>query len=546
MRKVFLFSVLVSIMLAAAFIRNASAQNVYYGFTYTACIDTSTQVMRLFVNQSPDPICDSTETQVNWVQPLQATAGLAWQSAWSSTYSYNQNDMVSFGGAIYACSTANTNQEPDTSPSNWRLLAQAGNQGSQGVAGPTGPAGPTGATGPAGPAGSAGATGPAGPTGDTGPMGSAGPAGPTGATGSAGPQGPIGLTGATGSKGDTGATGAQGPQGPAGPTGATGAVGPQGTTGLTGETGPAGPTGATGSTGPKGDTGATGAQGPQGPAGLTWLNTWSNSTSYQPSDAVSFGGSSYVCTTANTNKEPDVSAANWQLLAQVGSQGPTGLTGATGSTGPTGATGPVGPQGPIGFTGATGPQGVQGPVGPVGPQGPTGPQGVQGATGTQGSQGPPGAMQVFDANGQFLGYLLSISSYTDYENYQPIGTGYKWDIYVPGLNKVVPIVQQSGQVATSFYDLLFYNNDCTGPMYSWNTSTVFQLTNGGVNHYYCGSGSSDTMGYGSVLQSQYVAEACDQITTPWRQVPVFLAVEIPAANIPFTLPVALPMSLTGQ
>jgi len=171
---------------------------------------------------------------------------------------------------------------------------------------------------------------------------------------------------------------------------------------------------------------------------------------------------------------------------------------------------------------------------------------VQGTTGTQGPQGPPGAMQVFDANGQFLGYLLSISSYTEYENYQPLGTGYKWDIYVPGLNKVVPIVQQSGQVATSFYDLLFYNNDCTGPMYSWNTSTVFQLTDGGVNHYYCGSGSSETMGYGSALQSQEVDGTCEQITSLWRQVPVFLAVEIPAANIPFTLPVALPMSLVGQ
>src|SRR5208283_4560654 len=125
MRKVFLFSVLVSIVLAAAFIPNAPAQNVYYGFVYTACIDNSTQVMRLFVNQTPYPSCSATESQVSWTQPLQAAAGLAWQNAWSSTYSYNQNDMVSFGGAIYACTTANTNQEPDTSPSNWLLLAQA-------------------------------------------------------------------------------------------------------------------------------------------------------------------------------------------------------------------------------------------------------------------------------------------------------------------------------------------------------------------------------------------------------------------------------------
>jgi hypothetical protein len=56
-------------------------------------------------------------------------------------------------------------------------------------------------------------------------------------------------------------------------------------------------------------------------------------------------------------------------------------------------------------------------------------------------------MKVFDASGQFLGYLLAITSYTQYQNYQPLGTGYKWDIYVPGLQKIVPIVQDSGQVA---------------------------------------------------------------------------------------------------
>jgi len=117
---------------------------------------------------------------------------------------------------------------------------------------------------------------------------------------------------------------------------------------------------------------------------------------------------------------------------------------------------------------------------------------------------------------------------------------------VPGLNKIVPIVQESGQVATSFYDLLYYNNDCTGPMYSWNASTVFQLINGGVSHYYCGSGSSKLLGYGSQLTSEEVDYTCEQIISPWRQVPVFPTVEIPATSIPFTLPVALPMSLVGQ
>src|SRR5208337_2445994 len=166
--------------------------------------------------------------------------------------------------------------------------------------------------------------------------------------------------------------------GPIGPTGATGPIGPQG---AIGPIGPQGPTGLTGQAGPQGVQGVQGATGAQGPVGLTWRNAWSSASSYQPTDAVSFGGSSYVCIAANTNKEPDISPSNWQLLAQIGAQGPQGVIGLTGPIGPTGATGPIGPQGAIG---------------PIGPQGPTaltgqaGPQGVQGATGAQGLQGPAG------------------------------------------------------------------------------------------------------------------------------------------------------------
>ena len=388
-----------------------------------------------------------------------------------------------------------------------------------------------------------------------------------------GPIGPIGLTGPAGPKGDTGATGPQGATGAAGPQGPQGLTGSIGPIGLTGATGPQGPTG---TDGPQGPQGAVGAQGPQGPAGLTWANAWSNSVLYQPTDAVSYNGSSYISLTANnTGLEPDKNSSNWMLLAQAGapgaqgSIGPAGLqgpTGQTGAQGPIGLTGPIGPQGPIGPTGATGAQGVTGPTGPkgatgaigplgntgaTGPQGLTGPAGAQGPQGIQGVQGPkgatgaPGSMQVYDANGQFLGYLMDINSYVEYENYQPLGTGYKWDIYVPGLNKIVGIIQQTGQIATSFYDLLYYNNDCTGPMYSWNTSSLFEVTVSGVNHYYTGGGASIVRSYGTGIKSQNVDNTCQQISTPWLSVSVYPTVEVPAAEIPFTLPVALPMKLVA-
>jgi hypothetical protein len=164
--------------------------------------------------------------------------------------------------------------------------------------------------------------------------------------GAAGPSGPQGPTG------NTGATGAQGLQGPAGPDGATGARGPQGTAGAQGPAGPLGP------------------QGPAGSNGLsiTWRGSWIAATSYALNDAVSFGGSGYIATGASTGAEPDVSASDWNLLAQVGATGPTGPQGPTGNTGAIGVQGLQGAAGPAGATGSMGPIGLQGPAGPANSQ----------------------------------------------------------------------------------------------------------------------------------------------------------------------------------
>jgi hypothetical protein len=271
-----------------------------------------------------------------------------------------------------------------------------------GPAGPTGPAGPqgtTGAQGTPGPQGPAGATGSQGPTGTSGPQGPQGvpgpqgtdstvpgPAGPQGATGPAGPPGgapnwrgtwsagatyvsndavsyqgssyyapssvtigvapPAAPWALIAAKGDVGATGSQGPQG------TTGAQGPQGTPGATGATGTQGPPGATGAQGPTGSTGPQGTTGPQG-LSVTWRNAWSAATAYAVNDAVSAGGSSYICIAAVTGGAgPASDPTHWSLMAQQGAQGPQGTAGATGSQGPQGATGSQGPQG---TTGATGP-----------------------------------------------------------------------------------------------------------------------------------------------------------------------------------------------
>jgi len=204
---------------------------------------------------------------------------------WASATTYAIGDTVFFNGSSYiSLVSSNTGNEPDTSPTQWGLLAQqgaTGAQGPQGLTGAIGPAGPMGATGPAGPVGPAGPIGPAGPAGPTGANGPQGPAGPQG------PQGPpvnfrgnwasatsyavgdtvffngssyISLVSSnTGNQPDTSPTqwallAQQGATGQQGPQGLTGAIGPAGPMGATGPAGPAGPTGPTGPSGPAGPT----------------------------------------------------------------------------------------------------------------------------------------------------------------------------------------------------------------------------------------------------------------------------------------------------
>ena len=309
--------------------------------------------------------------------------GLVYQGTYDSTHNYALGDVVLFSGSSYV-STFNSNHgnTPGQTPFAWGALTAQG---------------PTGLTG---------APGPQGPTGSSGPPGSVGPPGQTGPQGQQGIPGQPGAQGLTGPKGDAGSSGPAGPRGPAGPTGlsfqgpydsthnyaladavlwqgsgyvsllannhgntpdqspsawslfaSAGGSGPQGT---------AGPTGAQGPIGPLGQQGAPGTAGPQGPAGpagqgLNLTGAYSSTHSYSIGDVVTFNGSSYASLVAsNHGQAPDLSPANWMLLA---AQGPAGPTGAPGSTGPTGS------RGPAGSPGATGAQGPAGPTGATGAPG---------------------------------------------------------------------------------------------------------------------------------------------------------------------------------
>ena len=89
------------------------------------------------------------------------------------------------------------------------------------------------------------------------------------------------------------------------------------------------------SKGDKGNTGATGAKG----VSMRLKGAWAASTAYVNDasyiDAVTYGGSLYLCKTSHTSGSSWAST-NWTLAA---SKGDKGATGATGPQGPTGAKG---------------------------------------------------------------------------------------------------------------------------------------------------------------------------------------------------------------
>jgi len=318
-------------------------------------------------------------------QGVPGPVGMTFQGTYSSTVNYGLADGVLYNGSAYVSLVAsNHGNSPDVSPAQWSLFAT----GSQGAQGPTGPVGPQGVPGAAG---LPGAAGPQGPVGATGPQGPA-VANYTGnydSTTNYGLHDAVSFGGSTYVSliaGNVGNTPSLSPvqwavlaaQGPAGPTGATGPAGATGVTGATGGTGAVGPQGPPVSflggwlagtsypmgsgvsfggssyvalttnlgrepdvspaywsvlaqAGTPGAAGATGAQGPAGAAGtvgVTYRGTWVAATAYHANDVAVFGGATYLAETTSLGSEPDVSPAQWAVLAQNGVAGATGPAGA--------------------------------------------------------------------------------------------------------------------------------------------------------------------------------------------------------------------------
>lgn len=305
----------------------------------------------------------------------------------------------------------------------------------------------------------------------------------------------------------------QGPKGLKGDQGEPGAKGDQGDPGLDGATGPKGDTGEAGPQGPEGPAGSPGPAGPAGPTG--------------PIGPIG-------------------------LTGPVGPPGPIGLTGPVGPAGTDGPVGPTGPQGPVGPIGPTGPTGLQGPTGETGPpgakgeQGEQGPKGDPGEVGPTGPQGNAGSIQVFDANGQYLGILVSSGIPDSSESCQPAGAGYVWNIFVRinEVDLIVPISQVTGDVPYSTSELVYTDTTCNTRPYLWTSGVVARRKINNSHHYYYGEKKATTMRYGTKIRATAVCDGCSQIPVAGSLVPVYRAVVLYRAAFPFRLPVALPLSFS--
>jgi hypothetical protein len=146
-----------------------------------------------------------------------------------------------------------------------------------------------------------------------------------------------------------------------------------------------------------------------------------------------------------------------------------------------------------------------------------------------GQQGPPGigSIQVYDADDQYLGILVSY--------------GRPQAIYTPDLQTVTLIELDTGHIV--FGDLTFESNDCTGIGYGDN-DFMFRHPDGfGGNRYY-----KPILKTVTIIRNSYRRGSFEGICLgrPGDEYSCYNLVEISEEDIPFNLPVALPLRYESQ
>ena len=147
-------------------------------------------------------------------------SGFTFSGPWTSTTTYNLNDVVTYGGQSYVSIQAgNLNKQPSVQPSWWTVFSAAGSSGTSGTSGTSGSSGSSGTSGSSGSSGTSGSSGSSGTSGTSGSSGSSGTSGTSGSSGSSGTSGTSGSSGSSGTSGTSGSSGSSGTSGTAGTSG---------------------------------------------------------------------------------------------------------------------------------------------------------------------------------------------------------------------------------------------------------------------------------------------------------------------------------------
>jgi len=151
-----------------------------------------------------------------------------------------------------------------------------------------------------------------------------------------------------------------------------------------------------------------------------------------------------------------------------------------------------------------------------------GPPGPQGEQGIQGEQGPPGAIDVYDANGQYLGILVNTDN------------GVNTTFYIPSVYSTLTLNNLEGSVGAIGFtvNLLFENDDCTGQPYVPIQMQLMIFVNG--SKFYKASATPPVVNFG---YNSYRSTGGD--CSVYTDTTTSIAAE--EVTLPFTLPVALPL-----
>jgi hypothetical protein len=174
-----------------------------------------------------------------------------------------------------------------------------------------------------------------------------------------------------------------------------------------------------------------------------------------------------------------------------------------------------------------------GPVGPRAPIGPVAPQGAAGAAGATGPPGPAGYISVDDVKDQYLGVLL--------EDTDAVSVS----IYIPSIKKTARLVQTSQNPSKAdMYPIPtgYQRDNCTGqPLVDTRAylyaNHIFKVG----SKYYTGA----LPGTGQVVIQSMLAlnGTCQSMGGTWWTYPL---TKLTADQIPFTLPVSLPLQLDNN